>query len=116
MQVCIVSCHLDLLSLMPPSFRGRSDREIQENSPSIVNTEGAKSDEVEIETGPPTISLGVLAPPPSKTYPFDQVFGPEADQSMIFQDVVAPILEEVLMGYNCTVFAYGQTGTGKTYV
>lgn len=25
------------------------------------------------------------------------------------------MLEEVLMGYNCTLFAYGQTGTGKTY-
>lgn len=26
-----------------------------------------------------------------------------------------PIVEEVLAGYNCTIFAYGQTGTGKTY-
>jgi len=25
------------------------------------------------------------------------------------------LLEEVLAGYNCTVFAYGQTGTGKTF-
>ncbi|RKP25178.1 kinesin motor domain-containing protein, partial [Syncephalis pseudoplumigaleata] len=30
-------------------------------------------------------------------------------------DIVAPILKEVLDGYNCTIFAYGQTGTGKTY-
>jgi kinesin family member 11 len=29
--------------------------------------------------------------------------------------MVAPLVEEVLAGYNCTVFAYGQTGTGKTY-
>ena len=28
---------------------------------------------------------------------------------------MAPLLEEVLLGYNCTVFAYGQTGTGKTF-
>jgi kinesin family protein 11 len=33
---------------------------------------------------------------------------------MIYQDVVHPMLEEVLLGYNCTLFAYGQTGTGKT--
>lgn len=26
-----------------------------------------------------------------------------------------PILNQVLQGYNCTLFAYGQTGTGKTY-
>lgn len=25
------------------------------------------------------------------------------------------MIKEVLGGYNCTVFAYGQTGTGKTY-
>ena len=29
--------------------------------------------------------------------------------------VVHPIINEVLAGYNCTVFAYGQTGTGKTF-
>ncbi|KAJ3453429.1 hypothetical protein MRS44_017676 [Fusarium solani] len=36
---------------------------------------------------------------------------------MIFDDVVKPILDELgmLAGYNCTIFAYGQTGTGKTY-
>ena len=33
----------------------------------------------------------------------------------VYSVVVAPLIEEVLAGYNCTVFAYGQTGTGKTY-
>lgn len=30
----------------------------------------------------------------------------------MYKTVVAPLLNEVLLGYNCTVFAYGQTGTG----
>lgn len=30
-------------------------------------------------------------------------------------DVVAPLVLQVLEGYNATVFAYGQTGAGKTY-
>ena len=60
--------------------------------------------------------MGVVTLPPLRTYPFDLVFGPEADQALIYHEVVAPMLEEVLMGYNCTLFAYGQTGTGKTYV
>jgi kinesin family protein 11 len=34
---------------------------------------------------------------------------------MVYQSVVGPVLTEVLSGYNCTVFAYGQTGTGKTH-
>lgn len=29
--------------------------------------------------------------------------------------MVSPLIKEVLRGYNCTVFAYGQTGTGKTH-
>ncbi|XP_068597366.1 kinesin-like protein KIF11 [Brachionichthys hirsutus] len=50
-----------------------------------------------------------------KTYTFDMVFGPPAKQIDVYRSVVCPILDEVIMGYNCTVFAYGQTGTGKTF-
>jgi kinesin family protein 11 len=50
-----------------------------------------------------------------RTYTFDRVFGPGATQEAIYKDVAAPMLEELLNGYNCTIFAYGQTGTGKTY-
>ncbi|KAF8654248.1 hypothetical protein AX16_003769 [Volvariella volvacea WC 439] len=95
--------------------RGRSEREVQENSPSIVNLKGAKSKDVCIETAAPSSILGVVTSAPIRTYPFDLVFGPEADQAMIYHEVVHPMVEEVLMGYNCTLFAYGQTGTGKTY-
>jgi hypothetical protein len=68
-----------------------------------------------MELGAPQSSLGIVTLPPLRTYPFDLVFGPEADQALIYHDVVSPMLEEVLEGYNCTLFAYGQTGTGKTY-
>ena len=94
--------------------RGRSEREIQENSPTIVQIEGAKSKDLTIETSTPVSSLGMVTLPPTRTYPFDLVFGSEATQSMIYHDVVGPMLDEVLLGYNCTLFAYGQTGTGKT--
>uniref|UniRef100_A0A671MZM1 Kinesin-like protein n=1 Tax=Sinocyclocheilus anshuiensis TaxID=1608454 RepID=A0A671MZM1_9TELE len=50
-----------------------------------------------------------------KAYTFDMVFGPSAKQIDVYRSVVCPILDEVIMGYNCTVFAYGQTGTGKTF-
>ncbi|KAJ2098914.1 hypothetical protein GGI09_003064 [Coemansia sp. S100] len=50
-----------------------------------------------------------------KSYSFDGVFGPRATQEQIYQKVAGPILEEVMQGYSCTIFAYGQTGTGKTY-
>ncbi|MBA0565092.1 hypothetical protein Golob_009984, partial [Gossypium lobatum] len=43
------------------------------------------------------------------------VFGPSSQQKELFELAVSPIVNEVLEGYNCTIFAYGQTGTGKTY-
>lgn len=33
----------------------------------------------------------------------------------MYDEAVVPIVNEVLEGFNCTIFAYGQTGTGKTY-
>ncbi|XP_015610457.1 kinesin-like protein Klp61F [Cephus cinctus] len=51
----------------------------------------------------------------SKKFTFDKVFGPSSQQLEVYNAVVNPLLEEVLAGYNCTVFAYGQTGTGKTF-
>ena len=50
-----------------------------------------------------------------RTFTFDRVFGPPATQEDVYQYAVAPIVKEVLDGFNCTIFAYGQTGTGKTF-
>ena len=33
----------------------------------------------------------------------------------MYKNTAFPIVESVLEGYNGTVFAYGQTGTGKTF-
>lgn len=99
-------------------YRAPSPGEIAEGTPVLITTDGPRSQAVKVGGGPPQESntYGVEIPPQEKVYLFDHVFGPEAEQAMIYQDVVAPVLTEVLDGYNCTIFAYGQTGTGKTYV
>ncbi|KAJ6887125.1 hypothetical protein NC651_027469 [Populus alba x Populus x berolinensis] len=51
---------------------------------------------------------------PKKTFKFDAVFGPQANQADVFEDT-APFASSVLDGYNVCIFAYGQTGTGKTF-
>lgn len=43
------------------------------------------------------------------------MFDSEANQESIYLQTVQPFVKFVKQGYNCTVFAYGQTGTGKTY-
>ncbi|KAI1751835.1 P-loop containing nucleoside triphosphate hydrolase protein [Xylaria castorea] len=87
--------------------RGRNEREVRESSAVVVSTDAGQGKTVELSMGPSALS--------NKTYNFDRVFSPAADQNVIYDDVVKPILEEMLSGYNCTIFAYGQTGTGKTY-
>ncbi len=56
-----------------------------------------------------------LAIQKTKTFNFDHVFGPNSTQYNLYKESISPIVEEVLKGFNCTIFAYGQTGTGKTY-
>ncbi|XP_055829931.1 kinesin-like protein KIN-UC isoform X1 [Solanum dulcamara] len=51
----------------------------------------------------------------SEFYKFDEVFAESASQKRIYETVAKPVVESVLNGYNGTVMAYGQTGTGKTY-
>jgi len=55
------------------------------------------------------------SPPPTHTHARTQVFGPDSHQEKVYNQAIVPIVQEVLDGFNCTIFAYGQTGTGKTY-
>ncbi|CAK7338499.1 unnamed protein product [Dovyalis caffra] len=69
-----------------------------------VDFESAKDGELTV------ISNGL----PKKTFRFDAVFGPQANQADVFEDT-RPFASSVLDGYNVCIFAYGQTGTGKTF-
>ncbi|KAL6980313.1 hypothetical protein U1Q18_021953 [Sarracenia purpurea var. burkii] len=51
----------------------------------------------------------------SESYRFDEVFSESASQRRVYEVVAKPVVESVLAGYNGTIMAYGQTGTGKTY-
>ncbi|KAK1890608.1 Kinesin-like protein KIF18A [Dissostichus eleginoides] len=46
---------------------------------------------------------------------FDQVFGEESTQDDLFKGTTKAVLDGLLNGFNCTVFAYGATGAGKTH-
>ncbi|XP_040056036.2 kinesin-like protein KIF18A isoform X1 [Gasterosteus aculeatus] len=46
---------------------------------------------------------------------FDHVFGENSTQVEIFESTTKGILDGLMNGYNCTVFAYGATGAGKTH-
>lgn len=50
-----------------------------------------------------------------KVFTFDSVYDWNSEQADIFAETAYPICEKVIEGYNGTIFAYGQTGTGKTF-
>ncbi|XGW12633.1 hypothetical protein V3C99_013363 [Haemonchus contortus] len=80
--------------------RPMSDMERADNATSVVKVEEKK----------------MMVTCKSKTFSaFDKVYGPSTTQERIYAEMVSPQVDRVLAGYNCTLFAYGQTGTGKTY-
>ncbi|KAG7694570.1 hypothetical protein KL930_003888 [Ogataea haglerorum] len=82
--------------------RARNEREVAENAGVVVSV-------------PSREQIAVCSGAHQRTYAFDRVFGSESDQESVFETVAEPMLAQILAGYNCTVFAYGQTGTGKTH-
>ena len=52
---------------------------------------------------------------PPKSFSYDFVFAPDSLQSLIYEQSAFSLVDNVLDGYNGTIFAYGQTGCGKTH-
>lgn len=84
--------------------RPRNDGEMRNNNKVIVNmiSEAAQ--------------VCVERPDGEKQYfTFDSVYDHDSRQDTLFDETARPIIDSVIEGYNGTIFAYGQTGTGKTH-
>ncbi|XP_040889798.1 kinesin heavy chain isoform X3 [Toxotes jaculatrix] len=64
---------------------------------------------IPIFQGEDTVILG------GKSYIFDQVFPTNTTQEQVYNTCAKQIVRDVLGGYNGTIFAYGQTSSGKTH-
>jgi kinesin family protein 5 len=66
-----------------------------------------------------TVSLAGINPKTGQHEPvpfaYDRVYDMASTQAKVYETAVAPIVEQVLNGYNGTILAYGQTGSGKTH-
>ena len=69
---------------------------------------------VQVDTANSTVSV-ISDKNESKTFPFDYVYPMETTQREVYDQVAFPIVDSIFQGYNGTVFAYGQTGCGKTF-
>ncbi|XP_062202871.1 kinesin-like protein KIN-14R [Phragmites australis] len=84
--------------------RPLNSEEIAEGASTAIDFESAKDGEL--------IVRGHVSS--KKVFKFDSVFSPEEEQEKVFEKT-APFATSVLDGFNVCIFAYGQTGTGKTF-
>ena len=86
--------------------------------PAFASVDGAKGTLDLIKRSPMSESVIPGQPPPEPKvlgFRFDSVFVPGCLQRSVYEQAARPIVQDVLHGYNGTVLAYGQTGTGKTH-
>lgn len=108
--------------------RARNSREIASKSPNIIGLPNDVYSQHEpfvcVNHEPSFLGFNLSSsadigrsqtPTAGKVYKVDQVYGPNADQALIFDNVVIPLFHDFVNGMNVTILAYGQTGSGKTY-
>ncbi|KAL4556329.1 hypothetical protein LXL04_038977 [Taraxacum kok-saghyz] len=78
--------------------------EITKGSTSVVDFESSQENELKITASDSS----------KKQFKFDHIFRPEDNQEAVFSQTL-PLVVSVLDGFNVCIFAYGQTGTGKTF-
>lgn len=70
-----------------------------------------------LETGDYSVSVinPLVRNAPKKVFQFDSVYDGLSKTDTIYNDMCYSLVESTLEGYNGTIFAYGQTGCGKTH-
>jgi len=86
----------------------------ERGQPTVVSI--SAENQVTVEQPTSTVEkMGVSKQALSRSFTYDRAFGDATSQEQLFAATVAPVVDEVMKGFSCTVFAYGQTGTGKSY-
>ncbi|GMI41654.1 hypothetical protein TeGR_g5245 [Tetraparma gracilis] len=88
-------------------LRPMNERELAVNTLPVVT---AKTNDRSV-----TVIKGSGARQQRSQFQFDNVFSSFSTQDEVYSSVISPVIKDVLNGYESTVFAYGQTGTGKTH-
>ncbi|KAI4461205.1 centromere protein e [Holotrichia oblita] len=88
-------------------FRPLNDSEEKAGSKFVVKFPSGSDDNC--------ISIAIFFLLQGKVYLFDKVFKPNATQEKVYNEAAKSIVSDVLAGYNGTIFAYGQTSSGKTH-
>nr|CCA17586.1 kinesinlike protein putative [Albugo laibachii Nc14] len=80
-------------------------KELAENRKSIIHSDSQAN----------AIYIRCLENEQTKSFAFDSVYDENTSQRQFYDDSAYPLIESIFEGYNSTIFAYGQTGCGKTH-
>jgi len=100
------------------SIRSRPlNTEEMERDEELIVHPGLASGSCSLESNPRNTNYDSLAAKhvTAKNYQVDSYFGPEDDTEYIYNYTAANLIPNLVDGFNCSVFCYGPTGTGKTY-
>ncbi|THH18433.1 hypothetical protein EUX98_g8959 [Antrodiella citrinella] len=88
----------------------------------VINSLSSTSISIDLASGAPS-SIGSSAAPAltsaanskKQVFTFDQVHPPSTTQHALFTATAQPLISRFVEGFNCTILAYGQTSSGKTF-
>lgn len=87
-------------------------KEKEENRTHIIDINSANRS-VTMKAPPGTTPRSLLDA--QKTFTFDAVYDENTQQRIFYDESCFNLVENVLEGFNATIFAYGQTGCGKSW-
>lgn len=98
------------------SIRARplNAEEIEQDLKIVVNP-GLERGSLSLDSDPRTHDSLAVKHYTAKNYQLDSYFGPEDDTNYIYGSTAANLVPHLMEGFNCSVFCYGPTGTGKTF-
>jgi Kinesin motor domain len=107
-------CNSSLLSIytVPADVRPSSSEVVVKPAPVHVAMLAGKASGA-AGAATPITSSSVFDSTFSKRFTFDRTFDGNSTQEALFESSVAPIVDQVLNGFSCTLFCYGQVSCGK---
>ncbi|CAD5218602.1 unnamed protein product [Bursaphelenchus okinawaensis] len=107
---------VDTLTLRPSSTGGESIKVVVRCRP-IAQNEVAAGHQNVVEMAPDRGVVDIKNPKDGtvKSFTFDSVYDQNSKQMDLYYETFRDLVDSVLNGFNGTIFAYGQTGTGKTF-
>lgn len=85
------------------------------NKAEMINNPNGENDRITLDTENHVVNIIINEGEESKRFDFDHIFKTDTTQPYVFDIAGSALVDNVLNGFNSTLFAYGQTGAGKTW-